>query len=68
MPAAMIGPDPDLLHPMPGHTRVTFIRNLDLPENVEVGTYTYYDDPAGPQAFLDAILYHFPFIGDRLVI
>lgn len=63
-----IGPDPDALHPMAGHSRVTFIRNLDLPENVEVGAYTYYDDPAGPQAFLDAILYHFPFIGDRLVI
>lgn len=68
MPATMIGPDLDALHPMPGHERVTFIRNLDLPENVEVGAYSYYDDPAGPQAFLDAILYHFPFIGDRLVI
>jgi virginiamycin A acetyltransferase len=53
---------------MAGQSRVTFIRNLDLPENVEVGAYSYYDDPAGPQAFLDAILYHFPFIGDRLVI
>ncbi len=56
------GPDPDAPHPMPGHSRVTFIRNLALPENVEVGAYTYYDDPAGPQAFLDAILYHFPFL------
>lgn len=68
MPTPTIGPDPDALHPMAGHSRVTFIRNLDLPENVEVGAYTYYDDPAGPQAFLDAILYHFAFIGDRLVI
>jgi virginiamycin A acetyltransferase len=68
MPATMIGPDPDALHPMLGHRRITFIRNLALPENVEVGAYSYYDDPAGPQAFLDAILYHFPFIGDRLVI
>jgi len=68
LPAPTIGPDPDALHPMAGHSRVTFIRNLDLPENVEAGAYTYYDDPAGPQAFLDAILYHFAFIGDRLVI
>lgn len=68
MSATTIGPDPNALHPMPGHRRVTFIRNLDLPENVDVGAYSYYDDPAGPQAFLDAILYHFPFIGDRLVI
>ncbi|MCE4225372.1 CatB-related O-acetyltransferase [Methylobacterium sp. C25] len=62
------GPNPRALHPMTGHERVTFIANLDLPENVSVGDYTYYDDPAGPRAFLDAILYHFPFIGDRLVI
>ncbi|MEH3118999.1 MAG: CatB-related O-acetyltransferase [Methylorubrum populi] len=68
MPANGLGPDPNALHPIPGQARVTFIRNLALPENVEVGAYTYYDDPAGPQAFLDAILYHFPFIGDRLVI
>ena len=62
------GPDPDALHPLAGHGRVTFIRNLALPENVEVGAYTYYDDPAGPQAFIESILYHFPFLGDRLVI
>ncbi|KQT90285.1 CatB-related O-acetyltransferase [Methylobacterium sp. Leaf466] len=62
------GPDPDCLHPIPGHRRVTFIRNLDLPANVTVGAYTYYDDPAGPQAFLDAILYHFAFLGDHLRI
>ncbi len=23
------GPDPDSLHPVPGHSRITFIRNLD---------------------------------------
>ncbi|GJE29232.1 CatB-related O-acetyltransferase [Methylobacterium organophilum] len=62
------GPDPDALHPMPGHPRVTFVKNLLLPENVSVGAYTYYDDPEGPGAFLDSILYHFPFIGDRLRI
>ena len=62
------GPDPDSLHPLPDHPRVTFIRNLDLPPNVEVGAYTYYDDPAGPQAFLEDILYHFAFLGDRLRI
>lgn len=62
------GPDPDSLHPLPDHPRVTFLRNLPLPENVEVGAYTYYDDPAGPQAFLDNILYHFAFLGDRLRI
>ena len=62
------GPDPDALHPMPGHERVMFVRNLPLPANVDVGAYTYYDDPEGPDAFLRNILYHFAFTGDRLRI
>lgn len=62
------GPDPDNLHPLAGHPRTVFIRSLDLPENVEVGEYSYYDDPAGPETFLQNILYHFAFLGDRLRI
>lgn len=62
------GPDPDLLHPLPQHPRVVFLKNLPLPANVEVGAYTYYDDPQGPDAFLANLLYHFDFLGDRLVI
>ena len=62
------GPDPDALHPLPGQPRVVFIKNLDLPPTVEVGAYTYYDDPDGPDAFLRNVLYHFDFIGDRLRI
>lgn len=65
---ARTGPNPARLHPLADHPRVTFIRNLDLPPNVEAGDYSYYDDPAGPGAFLDNILYHFAFLGDRLVI
>jgi len=46
-----------------------FIRNLPgLPANVEIGEFTYYDDPAGPDAFLHNVLYHFDFRGDRLRI
>jgi virginiamycin A acetyltransferase len=63
-----LGPDPDALHPMPRHPRVTFIRNLPLPPNVEVGAYTYYDDPEGPDSFLRHVLYHFEFSGDHLRI
>lgn len=63
-----LGPDPATRHPLPGHPRVGFLKALiDLP-NVEIGDYTYYDDPAGPERFADNILYHFPFVGDRLVI
>ena len=62
-------PDPDALYPMPGQPSVMLIRNLpDLPPTVEIGEFTYYDDPAGPEAFLRNVLYHFDFRGDRLVI
>ncbi len=65
----MHSPDPATLQPMPGAPSVTFIRNLPgLPPNVEVGEFTYYDDPAGPDAFLRNVRYHFEFNGDRLVI
>jgi len=39
-----------------------------------VGDYTYYDDPDdpddpdGPENFEKNVLYHFDFIGDRLII
>jgi virginiamycin A acetyltransferase len=36
--------------------------------NIEVGDYTYYDDPAGAEQFEKNVLYHFEFTGDRLVI
>lgn len=46
-----------------------FVRNLpDLGPNIEIGEYSYYDDPAGPQGFRENILYHYEFSGDRLVI
>jgi virginiamycin A acetyltransferase len=62
-------PDPHALHPIPGIDRVAFVRNLrNLPPTIEVGEYTYYDDPEGPDAFLRNVLYHFEFIGDRLII
>jgi virginiamycin A acetyltransferase len=62
-------PDPRALHPIPEQPSVMFVRNLpDLPANVEIGEFTYYDDPAGPAAFLANVLYHFAFTGDRLVI
>ena len=61
-------PDPRQLYPLPGHRRVMFINNFDLPANVSIGDYTYYDDPAGPDAFIANLRYHFDFIGDRLVI
>jgi virginiamycin A acetyltransferase len=65
----MNGPNPDLKHPMPMHRRVGFLKSLVTAPNIEVGDFTYYDDPDGPERFQDkCVLHHYPFIGDRLVI
>ena len=53
---------------MPGFPQVAFIRNFCRNPNVIIGEYTYYDDPDGPERFFENILYHFDFIGDKLVI
>lgn len=63
------GPSPSELHPMAGFPQVCFIRNTVNAPNVEIGEYTYYDDPAGAENFVrDNVLYHYSFIGDKLVI
>ncbi|MDN2566286.1 CatB-related O-acetyltransferase [Aquibium sp. A9E412] len=65
----MHGPDPMTPHPMPGHDRVGFLKPIVDRPNIEIGDYTYYDDPDGPERFVDkCVLYHYPFVGDRLVI
>lgn len=61
-------PDPSTKYPMKGFPQVGFIKNLIDAPNVIVGDYTYYDDPEGPENFAKNILYHYPFIGDKLVI
>jgi virginiamycin A acetyltransferase len=65
----MDGPDPLDPHPMPGHPRVCFLKAVVDRPNIEIGDYTHYDDPDEPERFADRnVLYHFDFIGDRLVI
>ena len=64
----MTHPDPDNPYPMPGFPQVCFLKNLVTRPNIEVGAYTYYDDPDGAENFENNVLYHFPFIGDRLRI
>ena len=65
----MHGPDPADPHPLPGFPRVGFLKNFITRPTIVVGDYTYYDDPGGPEHFEDRnVLYHYDFIGDRLVI
>lgn len=65
-----IGPDPDLLHPMTGFTRIVALRALAKGRaNVSVGPYSYYDDPENALKFFERnVLHHFDFVGDRLNI
>ncbi len=53
---------------MEGFPQVCFIRNTVRNPDIIVGEYTYYDDPEDSEGFERNVLYHFPFIGDRLVI
>ena len=64
----MNGPDPRDPHPMAGFPQVCFIKNTIANPNIVVGDYTYYDDPEDSEGFERNVLYHFPFVGDRLVI
>ena len=62
------GPSPDTRHPIAGVRRTGFLKPFITRPNIVVGDYTYYDDPGGPECFEANVLYHFDFVGDRLVI
>lgn len=64
----MHGPSPDALHPLEGIDRLGFLRPAITRPNIEVGDFTYYDDPRGVERFEENVLYHFDFVGDRLRI
>ncbi|MBA0195547.1 Vat family streptogramin A O-acetyltransferase [Pectobacterium brasiliense] len=68
METILNGPDPDNCHPMAGFPQVCFIKNIVTNPNIEIGDYTYYDDPDGAENFEQNVLYHYPFLGDKLVI
>ncbi|MER0238598.1 CatB-related O-acetyltransferase [Fulvimarina sp. MAC8] len=65
----MHGPDPTDSHPMPGHHRVGFLKPLVDHPQIEIGDFTYYDDPRGPEHFVENCVGHFyDFLGDKLII
>ncbi len=64
----MNGPKPQNPHPMAGFPQVCYIKNTIKNPNIIVGDYTYYDDPIDSENFEKNVLYHFPFIGDKLII
>jgi len=64
----LYGANPDDKHPMKGFPQICFIKNTVSNPNIIIGDYTYYDDPEDSEDFERNVLYHFPFIGDRLII
>lgn len=56
----MISADPTVLHPFPEHTRVVLLKPLVTSELIEVGEFSYYDDPDDPTAFESRnVLHHY---------
>ncbi|WP_242926424.1 CatB-related O-acetyltransferase [Pontibacter vulgaris] len=64
----MAGPDPNTIFPLPNHQKLVFLKNIIRNPNIQVGDYTYYDDLEDPYNFEKNVLYHFDFIGDKLLI
>ncbi|MGD1704964.1 CatB-related O-acetyltransferase [Dapis sp. BLCC M229] len=62
------GPNPNLKYPMLNQTRLVYLKNIINNPNIIVGDYTYYDDFENPENFEQNVLYHFDFIGDKLII
>ncbi|MFI6449282.1 CatB-related O-acetyltransferase [Kitasatospora sp. NPDC050543] len=67
LPRATAIPDPAALHPLAGHDRVVLLRPLVTDPRIEVGEYTYFDDPDGATGFEQRnVLYSYG--PERLVI
>lgn len=75
MPVSPVAPDPVLpdptnRHPLPHADRVVFLKAIVDAPGIEIGDYSYYDDPVEPERFAEkAVFHHYPEVyGDRLVI
>lgn len=62
------GPNPNNPYPLEGYNRLCYLKNIIKNPNIIVGEYTYYDDFENPDNFEKNVLYHFDFIGDKLII
>ncbi len=63
------GPSPKASKPIHWAPSVGFLKAIVDHPRIEIGDYTYYDDPDGPEHFVEAcVRYHYDFVGDRLII
>ncbi|WP_342596933.1 CatB-related O-acetyltransferase [Cyanobacterium aponinum UTEX 3222] len=64
----MTYPNPEQIYPLTNYSRLCFLKNIVKNPNIIVGDFTYYDDFENPLNFEKNVLYHFDFIGDKLII
>lgn len=60
--------DPSTPFPLSSTKRLCFLKNIIQNPNIIVGDFTYYDDPEDVHNFEKNVLYHFDFVGDKLII
>lgn len=60
--------DPNNLLPIKNTKRLCFLKNIVKNPRIVVGDFTYYDDPDDVNNFERNVLYHFDFVGDKLII
>lgn len=61
-------PDSNQIYPLKDYNRMVFLKNIVKSPNIIVGDYSYYDDTEDATNFEQNVLYHFDFIGDKLII
>ena len=66
-------PDRASRYPLAGYDKLVFLENVVTSPNISVGRYTYFDATGTPRERAEDferqnVLYHFDFIGDKLVI
>lgn len=61
-------PKANCIYPMPNLKRVAYLKPIITNPQIEVGDYTYYDDPESVHNFEKNVLYLFDHVGDKLII
>ena len=62
-------PSPNTLYPLVSALdRTCFLKNIITRPNIVVGDYTYYDDETDVRNFEKNVLYHYDFLGDKLIV
>ena len=67
MNSKIIGPNPNRKYPLDDYEGICYLKNVIKNPNIIVGDYTYYDGK-DPENFENNVLYHYNFIGDKLII